>query len=111
MSFEPDRRFASLEDAFAFLLDHQVRRPVERLWTETPSGVVVPQEVPSRLFRGECGPFETTMSSIHRPEAARLGDGRRLSISDLQTLKRLIPGLADSFVRNETYALNEHQAY
>ena len=51
------------------------------------------------------------MSSIHRPETARLGDGRRLSISDLQALKRLIPGLADSFVRNETYALNEHQAY
>lgn len=51
------------------------------------------------------------MSSIHRPETATLCDGRRLSISDLQALKRLIPGLADMFVRSETYTLNEHQAY
>jgi hypothetical protein len=111
MGFEPDRRFASLRDALAFLLEQQVRRPVERLWVEGPSGVVAPQEVPSRLFRGECGTFETTVSSLHRSTIATLHDGRRLCISDLQTLKELIPDLAASFVRNETYALDEHQAY
>src|ERR1700733_1247667 len=111
MPFEPDRRFESLEDAFTFLLDQQVRRPVERLWTETPSGVVAPHEVPSCLFRGECGLFETTMSSIHKPDMATLGDGRRLSVPDLRALQQLILGLVDLFVHSETYALNEHQAY
>lgn len=51
------------------------------------------------------------MSSIHRPDMATLGDGRRLSVPDLRALQQLILGLVDLFVHSETYALNEHQAY
>ena len=100
-----------MEDACAFLIDEQARRPVDRLWTETGSGLVVPREVPRYLFRGENGRFDTTFSSMHRPETFTLEDGRRLSVSDLRTLQRVIPCLAHHFVRNETYSLNEHLAY
>jgi hypothetical protein len=103
MVFKFDRRFESLEEAFAFLLDEQARRPVERVWAEAPSGLLV--------VRGENGRFDATFSSIHRSEIAALKDGRRLSVSDLRTLQRLIPCLAYQFVQNETYCLNEHQAY
>jgi hypothetical protein len=111
MAFQPDRRFESMEDACAFLIDEQARRPVDRLWTETGSGIVVPRDVPRYLFRGENGCFDTTVSSIHRSETFALRDGSRLSVSDLRALRRLIPCLALHFVRNQTYSLNERQAY
>src|SRR5579864_5317569 len=111
MAFQPDHRFESMADAWTFLLDQQVRRPVERLWAETPSGVVVPRKVPRHLFRGECGYFETTLSSIHRSETVALRDGRRLSALDLRTLQQLIPGLAYRFVDMEDYSLDEPHAY
>jgi hypothetical protein len=111
MAFEPDGSFESLEDACAFLLDEQARRPVERLWTEIGSGLVVPRDVPRYLFRGENGRFDTTVSSIHRSETFAIRDGRRLSVSDLRTLQGLISCLALHFVNNKTYSLNERQAY
>jgi hypothetical protein len=111
MAFQPDRLFESLENAFAFLLDEQARRPVEHVRAESPSGLTVARDVPKYLFRGENGRFDTTVSSIHRSEIASLKDGRRISVSDLRTLQRLIPCLAYHFVQNETYSLNEHQAY
>jgi len=100
-----------MEDACAFLIGEQARRPIDCLWTETGSGLVVPREVPRYLFRGENGRFDTTLSSMHRSETFALRDGRRLPVSDLRTLQRLIPCLAHHFVRNKTYSLNEHLAY
>jgi hypothetical protein len=111
VAFRPDRSFESLEEAWTFLLDEQARRPTESLWVETPSRIVVPREVPKYLFRGECGRFGTTLSSRHRFETPALRDGRRLSVSDLRMLRQLIPSLAHRFVHDETYSLNEYQAY
>ena len=111
MAFRPDRRFESLEDAFKFLLGEQARHPVEKTWVKTPSGIVVPQEVPTYLYRGECGEFETTFSNLQRPGTYVLKDGRRLSDIDRKALRQLILGLAHLFVDKKVYELDEPQAY
>ena len=111
MAFQPDRRFESMREASAFLLDEQARRPVEHVWTQTGSGLLIPQRVPRYLFRGENGLFETTLASIHRPDTFAMKDGRRLPVADLRKVQYLIPCLAHHFVNNETYALNEYEAY
>jgi hypothetical protein len=53
MAFVPDRRFESLTDAFDFIFNQYTLRPIDRLWLETGSGLLVPDEVPKYLFRGE----------------------------------------------------------
>jgi hypothetical protein len=110
MAFQPDRRFESLREAWTFLLGEQARRPVDRLWFETPAGLVVPHEAPRYLFRGECGNFETTLSNIHRRETYTL-DGHRLSAVDLRVLQQLIPDLARRFLEKDDYSLDEFHAY
>src|SRR5690242_11282226 len=105
MSFVPDKRFASLGDAFEFMLSQHAVRPSDRLWLETESGLVVPQDAPRYLFRGECGEFETTKAGIRRPNTYRLKDGRRLSPTDLHALQVLIPELAGRFSETD-YALD-----
>ena len=111
MAFQPDRTFESMEDACAFVLDQQARRPVGRLRTKASAKLVVPREVPRYVFRGENGSFATTVSSAHRSDFGNLKEGGRLSPSDLKTLTHLLPYLVDHFVRNETYSLTEPQAH
>ena len=72
--------------------------------------MLVPNELPRYLFRGECGDHETTKPGIHRPKTYSLRDGTKLSPLDLQTLQVLIPDLARRFVVGDDYSLDEHEA-
>jgi hypothetical protein len=111
MGFQPDRRFESLRDAFAFITGEQVRRPVQQVWMESPSGLAAPYDLPTYLFRGECGVFETTRGSLFRPETYLLTNGEQLSLSDLKTLDQLVAALAWRFAQNEDYSLDEQRAW
>lgn len=92
MAFVPDRRFESLTEAFDFIFNQFALQPSERLWLETGSGLLIPDEAPKYLFRGECGDFETTKAGMHRPETYTLQDGAYLSEQDLQILQVSVRG-------------------
>jgi hypothetical protein len=109
MAFVPDRRFENLTEALEFILNRYALRLSDRLWLETGSGLLIQDEVPQYLFRGECGDFETTKASTHRPGTYTLRDGAQLSALDLQTLQVLIRDLARRFTK-EDYSLDKRQA-
>ena len=109
MAFVPDRRFASLAEAFDFILNRYAMEPRQRLWLETESGLAVPHCAPCYLFRCECGEFKSTKSGIHRPDTYGLRDGRLLSDRDLEALGNLIPDLALRFSEDD-YSLDPHSS-
>jgi hypothetical protein len=111
MAFAACRRFDSLVEAFEFILDRHVVRPgPERYWLTTNLGLTVLKERLPYLFRGECGEYPTTTGAIPRTSTYALADGRHLSFEDQESLRRMIPTLADRFIRDD-YSLSEHQAY
>ncbi len=110
MAFTVDRRFDSLGKAFRFILDEFAKQPTQRLWHESPSGLLIPEETPKYLFRGECGDFESTKAGRSRPETYRLKNGTPLSHLDEQKLHFLIRDVEDRFTARNDYALDERQA-
>jgi hypothetical protein len=109
MAFLPDKQFPSLVAAFDFILKEYALRASERLWFKTGSGLLISDEVPQYLFRGECGAFETTKAGIFRPEVLRLEERIPLSSPDLQMINELVPDLARRFTKDD-YSLDEHQS-
>lgn len=111
MAFEADRQFASLTEAFEFILDRYVVRPgPERHWLQRESGILIRREMPPYLFRGECGDFPTTSSTAGRAASYLHSGGKSLSIQDQNFLRKLIPIVANRFVAAD-YELDEHAAW
>lgn len=111
MAFEPDRRFASLTEAFEFILDRYAVRPgPERHWLQRESGLLIPREMPPYLFRGECGDFPTTTSTAGRAAGYLHSGGKSLSLHDQNLLRKLIPIVANRFAAAD-YELDEHAAW
>jgi hypothetical protein len=115
MDFQPDQRFDSLTDAFAFTLGQYALRSNDTRWGQTDSGVIYPRELPHFLFRGECGNFPTTTDSARRLEVEAMKDEFPLSPIDLIKLGKLIHDLAvklserlDELSRLNALALLQH---
>lgn len=111
MQFVADGRFASLTEAFAFVLDrYTLRVGPERHWLKQETGLLVPRDMPPFLFRGECGDFSETTSTVGRPSTYEYNDGEKLLPKDQRVLLQLIPALAKRFVEQD-YEPDEHAAY
>src|ERR1700692_4422859 len=95
-NFEVDRKFGSLNEAAEFLM-HEYVQELHRVWSEQPSGLLIPHWGPKYLFRGECGCYPKTVAGAHRSHTYRLRDGRRLASADLDVLLELLPSLARRF--------------
>ena len=115
MTFEPDRRFDSLTEAFTYTLGQYALQPNETIWGQTASGLAYPRELPRHLFRGECSDFPTTTDSARRLETAAVADGFPLSPIDVVRLGKLIYDLAvklseklDDLSRISAMALMQH---
>lgn len=107
MGFVPDRRFASLHDAFGFIFEQCVLHPDERMWLPTSSGLVIPADAPRYLFRGENGQHPETTGAISRLESYSLKDGRQLSSADMRYLRQILPAIHGRF-KADDYQLDEH---
>lgn len=111
VEFVPDYRFSSLTEAFAFVLDrYALRDGPERHWLRQDTGLFIPRNMPPYLFRGECGTFPTTTSTVARPATYMHSGGKSLSPKDQRALMQLIRKLAERFVAKD-YELDEHAAY
>jgi hypothetical protein len=108
-AFEPDRRFDSLTEAFAFILGQYQLQPNDCSWTELSSGLVVPDEAPRYLFRGECGGFPDTVSSARRPSTYAARVGGRPSPFPVQELLQLADALIWRFQQPD-YGLDRGSA-
>lgn len=96
MSFEPDRRFDSVTQAFKFLFGEFVSQGPVPAWVEEKSGLTVPRPTPRHLFRGECGDFESTLPSISRP-----GSFSSLAPRDREDLRQLMHALRWRFAQDD----------
>jgi hypothetical protein len=108
-SFEPDRKFESLDKAAEFLMHEYVQELPAQVWREQPSGLLIPELAPKYLFRGESGHYPTTVAGSYRPSAYSLRDGRQLTQGDLDAVGQLIPSLADRF-SGKDYSVDAHSA-
>lgn len=108
-NFEVDRKFGSLDEAAEFLLHEYLQELPARIWSEQPSGLLIPHWAPKYLFRGECGCYPTTVAGCYRSGAYSVRDGRQLTPADLRVLWDLLPALARRF-SDKDYSLDEHSA-
>ena len=99
MSFQPDRRFESLTEAFRYILGQYSLQPNAYVWDQSPSGLLYPRELPSYLFRGECGDFETTTDGARRLRGEVLAGEFRLSNMDAVELAKLVCSLGKRLYR------------
>src|ERR1017187_6729413 len=76
MSFQPDWCFESLTEAFNYILSQYSLQPNAHVWARSTSGLVYPRELPSYLFRGECGVFPATTDGGRRLQAEVLASWR-----------------------------------
>jgi hypothetical protein len=110
MEFVADHRFASLREAFDFILDrYALRVGPEQHWLRQDTGLFIPKDMPPYLFRGECGDFPTTTSTFWRPGTYRYSGGESFSPHDRRVLWQLLPALANRFVVQD-YELDGHAA-
>jgi len=105
MSFQPDRRFESLTQAFGYILGQYSLQPNAHVWGQSTSGLVYPREILSYVFRGECGDFETTTDTARRLQAQVLAGECRLSNIDVVALGKLVFHLGNR-LRNAPYRLD-----
>ncbi len=94
MDFQPDQRFDSLTDAFAFTVHQYALTSNNTSWGQTDSGVIYPRELPHFLFRGECGTHPTTEDSARRLENGWKTDKFHISPVDLIRIGDIIQYLA-----------------
>src|ERR1039457_829554 len=105
MSFQPDWCFESLTEAFNYILGQYSLQPNAHVWARSTSGLVYPRELPSYLFRGECGVFPTTTDGGRRLQAEGLAGGCRVSNAEVVQLGRLVFNLAERLWK-EPYSLD-----
>ena len=109
MTFDANRRFVSLTEAFEYTLDRYAIRPGSEV-LQSGSGLLIRREMPPFLFRGECGNFPTTTCTAGRPASYLHGEGKRLSLRDQDLLGKVIPNVANRFVAAD-YGLHEYGAW
>src|ERR1039457_5460366 len=105
MSFQPDWCFESLTEAFNYILGQYSLQPNAHVWARSTSGLVYPRELPSYLFRGECGVFPATTDGGRRLQAEVLAGECRLSNMDVVQLGKLVFDLVQ-LLRKEPYSLD-----
>lgn len=105
MSFQPDWCFESLTEAFNYILGQYSLQPNAHVWARSTSGLVYPRELPSYLFRGECGVFPTTTDGGRRLQAEVLAGECRLSNTDVVQLGKLVFNLVELLCK-EPYSLD-----
>jgi hypothetical protein len=105
MSFQPDRCFESLTEAFRYILGQYSTQPNAHVWAQSGSGLVYPRELQRYLFRGECGIFPTTTDSGRRLQAEVLVGECRLSKTDVVQLGRLVFKLVELLCK-QPYSLD-----
>ena len=108
-TFEVDRKFQSLDEAYQFLRREYVQELPTQVGLQQPSGLVIPQPQPKYIFRGECGQYPTTVAGQYRPNLTSLSDGKRITSADRESVTALLPTLADRFTRKD-YSMDGHFA-
>ena len=85
-TFEVDRKFQSLDEAYQFLRREYVQELPTEVGLQQPSGLVIPQPQPKYIFRGECGQYPTTVAGQYRRDTWRLWDGRQIASDDRESV-------------------------
>jgi hypothetical protein len=107
--------FESLTGAFTYILGQYALQPNAHVWGQSASGLVYPRELPSHLFRGECGQFENTTHSLERLRIPAEAGECQLSKADVAQLGTIIDWIAcrlreglDSLDWPSAFALLQH---
>jgi hypothetical protein len=99
--FAADWEFQSLTECLRYLGDHFPPKETVTVEAQTPSGLILFRRAPKYLYRGECGDFQTTESSL-----SRLKGSGRLDASEQETLQRTHDALLVRF-RQKDYGNSE----
>ena len=102
--FEANWKFTSLSDCLRYLGERFPPNETTVVELRTPSGLIVPHRAPKYLYRGECGLFETTESSLTRLERSGL-----LDAAEQQSLRKVHEALQWRF-RQEDYGNSQWNA-
>jgi hypothetical protein len=99
--FEANWEFPSLTECLRYLGEHFPPEETVTVESRTPSGLIVLHRAPKYLYRGECGIFPTTESSL-----TRLKGSGRLDASEQKTLQQIHDALLVRF-RQKDYGNSE----
>lgn len=102
--FDPDWKFTSVTECVGYLGQYFPPNETIAIELHSPSGLIVPHRAPKYLYRGECGLFETTESSLTRLERSGF-----LDETERECLRKIREALLWRF-RREDYGNTEWNA-